>query len=169
MILDCLSPHLPSKSIRLLMICLGAGFRALCGVAAGGAKAALSVHFARANNVGDLNAKDSSQETVIGLLGTLVSISSPAQSEMQWQHSSFHLGWISRHRRSHNPNNNVDLPPHLDRHPPINELLSRQISDNAHPKPSTLNTCILYVPQLSTTQPGPNSSSNRKTRIHICS
>lgn len=72
MILDCLSPHIPSKSIRLLLICLGAGFRALCGVAAGGAKAALSVHFARANNVGDLNAKDSSQETVIGLLGMLV-------------------------------------------------------------------------------------------------
>ena len=45
--------------------------RAICGVAGGSSKAVLSSHFARNNpeNVGDLNAKDSSQETVIGLLG----------------------------------------------------------------------------------------------------
>jgi Vitamin B6 photo-protection and homoeostasis len=71
MILDCLSPTLP-KSVRIFSLCLSGSLRALCGVAAGGAKAALSVHFARAKNVGDLNAKDSSQETVIGLLGMLV-------------------------------------------------------------------------------------------------
>ncbi|GJJ10656.1 hypothetical protein Clacol_004883 [Clathrus columnatus] len=70
MILDCLSPALP-KSVRIFTLCISSAFRALCGVAAGGAKAALSVHFARANNIGDLNAKDSSQETVIGLLGML--------------------------------------------------------------------------------------------------
>ncbi|KAF8579533.1 DUF647-domain-containing protein [Ramaria rubella] len=70
MILDCLSPALP-KHVRLFSLCVSGSLRALCGVAAGGAKAALSVHFARANNVGDLNAKDSSQETVIGLLGML--------------------------------------------------------------------------------------------------
>ncbi|KAF8503920.1 vitamin B6 photo-protection and homoeostasis-domain-containing protein [Gautieria morchelliformis] len=70
MILDCLSPALP-KHVRLFSLCVSGSLRALCGVAAGGAKAALSVHFARANNIGDLNAKDSSQETVIGLLGML--------------------------------------------------------------------------------------------------
>jgi Vitamin B6 photo-protection and homoeostasis len=79
MILDCLSPALP-KHIRLFSLCVSGSLRALCGVAAGGAKAALSVHFARANNIGDLNAKDSSQETVIGLLGMLVSQSALTHS-----------------------------------------------------------------------------------------
>jgi len=72
MIMDCLSPALP-RNIRVVSLCFSGSLRALCGVAAGGAKAALSVHFAKSNNIGDLNAKDSSQETVIGLLGTLVS------------------------------------------------------------------------------------------------
>jgi len=70
MIMDCLSPALP-KHIRVFVLCMSGSLRALCGVAAGGAKAALSVHFAKFNNIGDLNAKDSSQETVIGLLGML--------------------------------------------------------------------------------------------------
>ena len=50
----------------------GAG-RALCGVTAGGAKAQLSAHFAgrAGGSVADLNAKDASQETVVGLAGTL--------------------------------------------------------------------------------------------------
>lgn len=43
--------------------------RALCGVAAGSSKASLSAHFARSNNLAELNAKDSSQETIISLLG----------------------------------------------------------------------------------------------------
>lgn len=72
MVMDCLSPALP-KYIRVFSLCLSGSLRALCGVAAGGAKATLSIHFAKMNNVGDLNAKDSSQETVIGLLGMLVS------------------------------------------------------------------------------------------------
>lgn len=70
-ILDCLSPALPPE-MRVLALCLGGALRAVCGVCGGGAKAALSVHFAKAGNVGELNAKDSSQETVIGLLGMLV-------------------------------------------------------------------------------------------------
>lgn len=83
MILDCLSPALP-KTIRVFALCVSGAFRALCGVAAGGAKAALSVHFARANNIGDLNAKDSSQETVIGLLGMLVSLDFDVRVATLW-------------------------------------------------------------------------------------
>jgi len=45
--------------------------KALCGVAAGSAKASLSAHFARRDNLGELGAKDASQETVISLLGML--------------------------------------------------------------------------------------------------
>ncbi|KAI5810448.1 vitamin B6 photo-protection and homoeostasis-domain-containing protein [Pyronema omphalodes] len=70
MILDCLSPKLP-QTARIAILCLSGSLRALCGVAGGASKASLSVHFARTGNVGELNAKDSSQETVISLLGML--------------------------------------------------------------------------------------------------
>ena len=55
MLLDCLSPALP-KVVRIGVLSLSGVLRALCGVAAGGAKASLSVHFARSGNVGELNA-----------------------------------------------------------------------------------------------------------------
>ncbi|KAH0602422.1 uncharacterized protein H6S33_008761 [Morchella sextelata] len=70
MILDCLSPAFPGP-VKIVLLCLSGSLRAACGVAGGGSKASLSVHFARAGNVGELNAKDSSQETVIGLMGML--------------------------------------------------------------------------------------------------
>jgi Vitamin B6 photo-protection and homoeostasis len=56
MILDCLSPAFP-RSVRILMLCMSGALRAACGVAGGGSKASLSVHFARTGNVGELNAK----------------------------------------------------------------------------------------------------------------
>ena len=70
-ILDCLSPVLP-KALRIVVLSFSSVLRALCGVAAGSAKASLSAHFAKWGNLGELNAKDSSQETVISLLGMLV-------------------------------------------------------------------------------------------------
>ncbi|KAA8896536.1 vitamin B6 photo-protection and homoeostasis-domain-containing protein [Sphaerosporella brunnea] len=70
MIMDCLSPVFP-RVVRIPLLCLSGSLRALCGVAGGASKASLSVHFAKTGNVGELNAKDSSQETVISLLGML--------------------------------------------------------------------------------------------------
>ncbi|KAF2100684.1 DUF647-domain-containing protein [Rhizodiscina lignyota] len=70
MVLDCLSPAFP-RPIRVGVLSGSSVLRALCGVAANGSKACLSQHFARQGNVGELNAKDSSQETVISLLGML--------------------------------------------------------------------------------------------------
>lgn len=70
-VLDCASPAFPG-SIRVTILCMSGCLRALCGVAAGGAKATLSAHFAKYGNVGDLSAKDSSQETIISLAGMLV-------------------------------------------------------------------------------------------------
>ncbi|KAK2763912.1 hypothetical protein FQN54_009531 [Arachnomyces sp. PD_36] len=70
MIFDCLSPALP-KGPRVMLLSLSSVLRALCGVAAGSSKASLSAHFARWQNLGELNAKDSSQETVISLMGML--------------------------------------------------------------------------------------------------
>ena len=57
------------KPLRIPLLCTASICRAICGVAGGSSKAILSAHFARSNNIGELNAKDSSQETVISLLG----------------------------------------------------------------------------------------------------
>lgn len=70
MVLDCLSPAFP-KPARVIVLSFSSCLRALCGVCAGSAKASLSAHFAKRGNLGELNAKDSSQETVISLLGML--------------------------------------------------------------------------------------------------
>ncbi|KAI9734720.1 MAG: hypothetical protein M1818_006707 [Claussenomyces sp. TS43310] len=70
MILDCLSPALPKVS-RVILLSFSSVLRSLCGVAAGSSKASLSAHFATQGNLGELNAKDSSQETIISLLGML--------------------------------------------------------------------------------------------------
>ncbi|CZR59611.1 related to DUF647 domain protein [Phialocephala subalpina] len=70
MVLDCLSPALP-KASRVGLLSLSSVLRSLCGVAAGSSKASLSAHFATQGNLGELNAKDSSQETIISLMGML--------------------------------------------------------------------------------------------------
>lgn len=55
MLLDCLSPALP-RTLRVALLSLSSVLRALCGVAAGSAKASLSAHFAKEGNLGELNA-----------------------------------------------------------------------------------------------------------------
>ncbi|KAI0088999.1 vitamin B6 photo-protection and homoeostasis-domain-containing protein [Irpex rosettiformis] len=99
LVLDSLSPHLSTLTFNLLRspnfpfislslahrpgplraiaLCLSGVFRAICGVVAGGSKAALTLHFAQPVNdkergdVGDLSAKDGSKETVLALFGML--------------------------------------------------------------------------------------------------
>ncbi|PVI07790.1 DUF647-domain-containing protein [Periconia macrospinosa] len=70
MVLDCLSPAFP-KVARVMILSFSSILRSLCGVCAGSSKASLSAHFAKRGNLGELNAKDSSQETVISLLGMI--------------------------------------------------------------------------------------------------
>jgi hypothetical protein len=55
MVLDCLSPAFP-KAVRVCLLSSSSLLRALCGVAAGSAKASLSAHFATRGNLGELNA-----------------------------------------------------------------------------------------------------------------
>ena len=55
MLLDCLSPVLP-RGPRVLLLSLSSMLRALCGVAAGSSKASLSKHFAKRDNLGEVNA-----------------------------------------------------------------------------------------------------------------
>ncbi|KAI9733236.1 MAG: hypothetical protein M1834_003320 [Cirrosporium novae-zelandiae] len=83
MILDCLSPALP-KAPRVVLLSCSSILRALCGVAAGSAKASLSAHFAKWGNLGELNAKDSSQETIISLMGMLAGSLVVSQVSSTW-------------------------------------------------------------------------------------
>ncbi|KAK1671876.1 vitamin B6 photo-protection and homoeostasis-domain-containing protein [Colletotrichum godetiae] len=69
--LDLFSPYFDPWT-KVLALVLAEALRAMCGVAAGASKAALSKHFARRNNLSELNAKESSQETAVGLVGLLV-------------------------------------------------------------------------------------------------
>ncbi|KAJ0379600.1 hypothetical protein COL26b_002110 [Colletotrichum chrysophilum] len=69
-ILDCLSPLFP-RSIRFLILCCSSILFAASGVAGNASKSSLSGHFAKWNNLGELNAKDASQETAISLMGML--------------------------------------------------------------------------------------------------
>ncbi|KAF2642465.1 DUF647-domain-containing protein [Massarina eburnea CBS 473.64] len=70
MILDCASPWVPSE-VRFLVLCCSSIMFSAAGVAGGASKSSLSGHFAKWNNLGELNAKDGSQETVISLMGML--------------------------------------------------------------------------------------------------
>jgi Vitamin B6 photo-protection and homoeostasis len=90
LIFDVLSPHLDElaamftsyrlgSGLRITALCISGSLRALCGVVAGGSKAALTLHFATSStngpgDIGDLNAKDGSKETVLALLGLLASV-----------------------------------------------------------------------------------------------
>ncbi|EDR06902.1 uncharacterized protein LACBIDRAFT_144697, partial [Laccaria bicolor S238N-H82] len=78
-ILDTISPRLDTlffPGLRVAALCLSALFRSLCAISAGGSKASISLHFATplkgTGDVGDLNAKDASKETVLALLGMLL-------------------------------------------------------------------------------------------------
>ncbi|KAG5978121.1 hypothetical protein E4U55_006393 [Claviceps digitariae] len=69
--LELASPYL-AASAKVTAMAVGEALRVLCGVAAGASKAALSVHFAKHDNLAELNAKEASQETAVGLVGLLV-------------------------------------------------------------------------------------------------
>ncbi|KIM36697.1 hypothetical protein M413DRAFT_77955, partial [Hebeloma cylindrosporum] len=78
-ILDTISPLFISfslPSLRVGSLCLSAVFKSICAISAGGSKAAITLHFASPINgkgdVGDLNAKDASKETVLALVGMLI-------------------------------------------------------------------------------------------------
>jgi hypothetical protein len=55
LVLDLLSPALPTP-MRVGVLSGSSVLRAMCGVAGGGSKACLSGHFAKWNNLGELNA-----------------------------------------------------------------------------------------------------------------
>ena len=69
--------HRPGP-LRGIALCFSGIFRAICGVTAGGSKAALTLHFSQpddgtgSGDISDLSAKDGSKETVLALVGMIV-------------------------------------------------------------------------------------------------
>lgn len=70
--IDLLAPFF--KNCFLLMSCLSNLSRAIVGVAGGSTRAALTQHQAIAQNMGDVSAKDGSQETLVNLLALIVNL-----------------------------------------------------------------------------------------------
>ncbi|CEM04426.1 unnamed protein product [Vitrella brassicaformis CCMP3155] len=71
MTLELLTP--PRTSPLFMPTLCGATLcKAVCGVAGGATRAALTLHFSVADNAADVSAKDGSQETLVNLLGMIV-------------------------------------------------------------------------------------------------
>ncbi len=69
---ELLSPLFPAFFVAL--VCFASFIRAIVGVAGGSTRAAFKHHQARANNAGDISAKDGSQETLANLVALLVNL-----------------------------------------------------------------------------------------------
>jgi hypothetical protein len=72
MLLDLLSPLWPGAFVAIA--CLASLLRAVVGVAGGATRAALRQHQARSDNMGDVSAKDGSQETLVNFFALLVNL-----------------------------------------------------------------------------------------------
>lgn len=70
--LDLIAPFF--KHLLLPITCLSNLCRSIVGVAGGSTRAALTQHQAIAHNMGDVSAKDGSQETLVNLLALVVNI-----------------------------------------------------------------------------------------------
>ncbi|GAB5370158.1 hypothetical protein AAMO2058_001467900 [Amorphochlora amoebiformis] len=68
--LDMLAPL--AGDYFIYVACIATVCKALCGVAAGATKAALTGHFALNNNSADVQAKETSQETFVTLIGLVL-------------------------------------------------------------------------------------------------
>jgi hypothetical protein len=77
MLLELLAPTIGAiygQTAFFLVACLGSLARALCGVAGGASRVALTRHFARAHNAADVAAKEGSQETAASVIGSLIGV-----------------------------------------------------------------------------------------------
>eukprot|EP00698_Gefionella_okellyi_P008688 TRINITY_DN2167_c0_g1_i1.p1 TRINITY_DN2167_c0_g1~~TRINITY_DN2167_c0_g1_i1.p1 ORF type:complete len:406 (+),score=96.07 TRINITY_DN2167_c0_g1_i1:1718-2935(+) len=76
----------------LLLTCVASVLKSLCGVAAGATRAALTHHFARANNQADVSATEGSQETLVTLLGLCCgAVLSNSLQSVEWTWAAFFL------------------------------------------------------------------------------
>lgn len=74
--LDMMAPWFSTSPCQLLLVTSAATLcKTLCGMAAGATKSSITVHFAIQGNMADLNAKESTQETLVSLAGMVLGVS----------------------------------------------------------------------------------------------
>jgi hypothetical protein len=95
-VLDVLSPSLPEWA-RVPVLCAASACRSICGVAGGSSKAVLSTHFAKGANVGELAAKDGSQEVLINLIGMWIGGFVVARIDGTWATWIMLMGFLAGH------------------------------------------------------------------------
>lgn len=71
--LDMLAPHVGHGRV-LYVSSIATVCKVMCGMAAGATKGSITQHFAIRGNMADLNAKESTQETLVSLMGMLLGI-----------------------------------------------------------------------------------------------
>lgn len=72
--LDMMAPLFHNENI-LVVSGVATICKVICGMAAGSTKASITAHFALRGNMGDLNAKESTQETLVSLVGMTLGMS----------------------------------------------------------------------------------------------
>jgi len=72
--LDMMAPWFAAADQLLLVTSAAALCKTLCGISAGATKSSITVHFATAGNMADLNAKESTQETLVSLTGMVLGV-----------------------------------------------------------------------------------------------
>jgi hypothetical protein len=82
--LELLSPTFPEYFLAIA--CVGSICRAMCGIAAGATRAALTHHFALRRNHGDIAVKEGTQETAVNLIGMLSGIAVAKWLDASGQH-----------------------------------------------------------------------------------
>jgi len=69
--LDMIAPHLNPPHWRLYILSISTICKTMCGISAGATKGRITQHFSRQGNMADLTAKESTQETLVSLLGMI--------------------------------------------------------------------------------------------------
>jgi len=95
--LDMVAPYF---SHHLLWVTSAATLcKTLCGISAGATKSSITQHFALEGNMADLNAKESTQETLVSLIGMLLGVALAHQLsrlEQEWQQPdlAMQIQWV---------------------------------------------------------------------------
>lgn len=92
--LDMFAPLAPSE-YNLYILSLSALCKTMCGMSAGATKGRITQHFAQENgNMADLTAKESTQETLVSLLGMIGGVYVARWLEEAPKYVTWHMFWF---------------------------------------------------------------------------
>jgi Vitamin B6 photo-protection and homoeostasis len=153
-------------SLRIVALCLSGSLRSLCSIAAGGSKTAISSHFATPltgrGDLGDLNAKESSLETVLCLVGMLVSRTSPVECIEGLS------GALARDFDYSVPDNSmvdVHRPVHPSHHPSCDKLYRRSWNRTPYAQSAENTDCLDSVQTTQQLNNQPHTASDHRANI----